>query len=481
MTERKPAPLTSSSKFVRTSVKPTIPKPMGHQVESLKHDEKNPIVYDCSDAGTGKTFVRITAFAKRRRKGGGKALVLAPKSLLVSAWFNDFAKFAPDMKVSVATAEKRAEAFAVDADVYVTNHDAVKWLAEQPKSFFDDFSELIIDEPTAYKHHTTKRSAAVAKIAKYFERRSGMTATPNSNGICDIWHQIFILDGGKRLGPHFYSFRNSVCVPKQVGRDRNAIQWNDKDGAEEAVFGELSDIVIRHKLDDCADIPQTHHYEVPYEMPPAQRKAYDQLELAQILLLMGGSKITAINAASVANKLLQVCSGAVYDNAGKYHVVDEARYDMILDLVEARKHSLVFFNWKHQKDQLVAKATTRKVRHAVIDGETPDKQRSEIVAAYQAGLYQTLFAHPKTVAHGLTLTTGTSTIWAGPIHDLELFEQGNRRQRRIGQTKKTEVVMVLAKDTIEEKVYDMLRGKDARMKTLLDLFSSIAADRRIKV
>ena len=488
------ATLVRKSNFARSAVA-TIPKQMAHQVESLKHDEKTDVVYDASDAGTGKTAVRIWGFAKRRKKGGGKALILAPKSLLRSAWASDFRKFAPHLKVAIANAANREKAFAEDVDAYITNHDAVKWLVKQKPVFWEQFSELVIDEPTAFKHHTSQRSRAIAKIAfKYFHKpkkhRAAMTATPNSNGICDIWHQIYILDGGERLGQVFYGFRSTVCIPKQVGRNRDAIEWVDKEGAEEAVFGLLSDIVIRHKLDDCADIPPTHHYEIEYELPPAQRKAYDQLELAQLLILIpdlvaakltgvpAKTTLTAVNAAAVATKLLQVCSGAVYDNDRKYHVVDEGRYELITDLVEAREHSLVFFNWQHQKDQLVEHAKARKISHCVIDGETSDRDREEFVKGYQAGLYQAMYAHPRTAAHGLTLTRGTSTIWAGPIYDLELFEQGNKRQRRIGQTQKTEVIMVLANDTIEEKVYDLLRGKDARMKTLLDLFGSIAEDRR---
>lgn len=490
----------SSSKFVRTSVAVKTAKPMKHQVKSLAHDAKNDVVYDCSDAGTGKTAVRIWSFQKRRKKmKGGCALVLAKRSLLQSAWGNDFKRFAPDLKVSIATAANREVAFAADADAYVTNHDAVKWIVKQRKGFLDKFTDLIIDEPTAFKHHTSQRSRAMAKIAKHFWRpnfkRAGMTATPNSNGICDIWHQIYILDGGKRLGPHFYAFRNSVCTPKQVGRDKNAIQWMDKDGAEEAVFGELSDIVIRHRLDDCTDIPTTHFYEVPYQLSPGQQKAYDQLELAQLLIFVpdmianklagpapATTPILAVNAAAVASKLLQVASGAVYDGTGKYRVVDEGRYEMILDLVEERhgRHPLVFFNWKHQKDLLVDSAKARGLTYAVIDGDATDSARNSIVEAYQRGAFDVVFAHPQSAAHGLTFTKGTSTIWAGPIYDRELYEQGCGRQRRIGQKHKTENVMVLAEGTIEEKVYELLQGKGERMKTLLDLFETLAKERKVK-
>lgn len=446
---------------------------MAHQTISLKHNEKQPIVFDASDPGTGKTFVRILAFAKRRAKKSGAMLVLAPRTLLRTVWFNDFKKFAPHLKVSVANAANREEAFAVDADVYVTNVDAVKWLATKPDRFFKKFSEIAIDESTAYKHHTSQRSKAVVKIAKHFKNRCLMTGTPNGNSITDVWHQVYILDEGKRLGHSFYKFRDTVCTPTQVGRNAQAIKWTDREGAEEAVFSLLSDIVIRHKFEDCVDIPANHRYTMPYELSPKQLLAYAQLEATQLLELSKG-RITAINAAAVATKLLQVASGAVYSSPEVYHVVDTERYEMILDMVEQRKHSLVIYLWKHQRDLLVAEAEKRGVRYCVFDGESTDRQRAEMEQGYQAGVYQVMFGHPQTVAHGLTLTKGTATIWASPTYNLEWFVQGSKRQHRIGQKEKTETIIVVAPGTLEEKVYDSMMVKDTRMANLLDLFGTLA-------
>ena len=449
-------------------------KPFAHQTASIKHNDKSPIVYDCSDPGTGKTYVRITGFAKRRKKGGGCLLVLAPRSLLRSVWLNDFKKFAPHLTVSVADASNREAAFAAKADVYVTNVDAVKWLAMQKKAFFTKFSELAVDESTAYKHHTSQRSKAAARIAKHFEYKCCMTGTPTGNTITDVWHQIAILDGGHRLGNSFFKFRDAVCTPHQVGRQAQMVQWHDKEGAEEAVFGLLSDIVVRHKFEDCVDIPPNHQYPVEYELTPKQMRAYLEMQDTQMLTLKGKvPSVLAINAAAVATKLLQVASGAVYDGMGGYQVIDTARYEMILDLVEQRKHSLVFFLWKHQRDALIAEAIKRKVKYAVIEGDTSDRDRDEIVQGYQAGVYQTLFAHPKSAAHGLTLTKGTATIWSSPTYDLEIFKQGSKRQHRMGQTQKTETIVLIAKDTIEQKVYDAMLSKDARMTNLLDLFGTL--------
>lgn len=464
-------------------------KAFAHQLVSLKHNDKTPIVFDISDPGTGKTFVRITAFAKRRKRNGGCLLVLAPRSLLRNVWVNDIHKFAPHLKVVVADATNREKAFNEDADVYVTNVDAVKWLKMQKKHFFAKFSEFVVDESTAYKHHTSQRSKAAASIAKFFKYRCCMTGTPNGNSITDVWHQVYILDEGARLGSSFYKFRDTVCEPRQVSRHNpDAVQWTDREGAEEAVFGLLSDIVVRHKFEDCVDIPPNHQYSLEYELPPKQMQSYLELEETQLLTtpqakvtarLKGApAKITAINAAAVATKLLQVSSGAVYDGSGGYALIDTARYEMVLDLVEQRAHSLVFFLWNHQRDLLVAEAEKRKVTYAVIDGSTTDRIREEIVKGYQAGIYQTLFAHPKSAAHGLTLTRGTATIWSSPTYDLEIFKQGSKRQHRMGQTQKTETIVLIAKDTIEQKVYDRMLTKDARMTNLLDLFGTLTPSQR---
>ena len=446
---------------------------MAHQAVSLKHDAKNPIVFDTSDPGTGKTFVRLMGFSKRRAKGGGCALVLAPRSLLRNVWANDCRKFTPHLTTSVADAANRDKAFAAKADIYVTNIDAAVWLAKQPKSFFAKFDELIIDESDAYKHHTSSRSKSVMKIAKYFKERKLMTGTPNTNSITDVWHQAMILDGGTRLGNSFYKFRDTVCQPTQVGRSAQMVKWHDKEGAEEAVFGLLADIVMRHKFEDCVDIPANHKYTLDYELTPKQLAAYLQMETTAMLTLTKGGGLNAVNAAAVMTKLLQISSGAVYSSPDVYHVIDTGRYEFILDLIEQRKHSLCFFQWKHQRDLLVAEAIKRKVRYCVFDGSANDQAREDMVKSFQAGVYQVMFAHPASAGHGLTLTTGDTTIWACPTYNLGHFVQGNKRIPRMGQTKKTETIVVTAPGTKEEDVYAMCLEKDGRMTTLLDLFSTL--------
>jgi len=425
-------------------------------------------VFDMSDAGTGKTGVHITAFAKRREKRGGKALVLAPRSLLANAWEKDIVKFAPQLTTSIAYASNRKQALSKDVDVLITNHDAVNVLTKLPPAFWKKFDTLIIDESTAFKHHTSGRSKSIAKIKKYFRYRATLSATPTSNGITDIWHQVNILDDGKRLGTSFFAFRAAVCVPQQGGFGATSfVKWTDKVSAEPIVAELLKDITIRHKFEECVDIPKNNQYPLEFTLNKKHMDKYIQLEKDSVLILSSEKIINAVNAAVLYGKLLQLSSGAVYSSAGDYTVIDSDRYELVLDLVEARPHSIVFFNWQHQKDQLVTLANQRKLSYAVFDGETSDAARSHIVDQYQGGVYRVLFAHPQSAGHGLTLTKSTATIWASPTANLEHFIQGSRRIYRIGQKQRTENIVIVAPDTIETAVYKSLLEKDVKMSGML--------------
>jgi len=420
--------------------------------------------YIFATGNTGKTGVEIIAYAKRPKRKA--ALVIAPKSLLQAAWENDFRKFAPNIKCSVAFAHNRKKAMSAPADVYITNHDAVKDLLTYPASYWKKFDTLIVDESTAFKNHTSQRSKALAKLAKHFKYRRIMSGTPTSNGICDLWHQIYILDEGKRLGKSFTGFRNAVCVPEQVGPMPNMVKWHDKEGIEEKIYLLLHDIVIRHKFEECVDIPANHTYSLSYELPKKHMAHYTELQDSS-LLLINESSISAVNGAVLYTKLLQAASGAAYDDYGNYTVLDTGRYELVMDLVEERDHSVVFFNWGHQKSELIRIAEAREIPYAVIDGKTPVQEREQITKHYQAGFYRVLFAHPQSAGHGLTLTRGRTTIWASPTYNLEHFQQGNRRIYRISQTQKTETIVIVAPGTVDERVYKALQGKQVRMDALL--------------
>lgn len=438
-----------------------------HQQVSVDFFCGKPATFDASDPGTGKTFAAIEVFRPRIRSDGRSVLVIAPKSLLRNAWANDLRKFAPELILSVAYAENREKAFAAPADVYITNHDGVNWLVKQKPAFFKKFSTLVVDESGAFKHHTAKRSKSLAKIRKYFDYCHMMNGTPNTNGITDVWHQYYICDGGQRLGKSFYAFRGAVCVPKQVGPMPNMVEWVDREGAETGVADLVKDITIRHKFEDCVDIPDNHMYTVPFALKPAHMKQYRTMQALALLPLKDGT-INAINAAAVSTKLMQIASGAVYEAEGVYHKLDNDRYELIMDLLEPRQHSLCFFLWQHQKEELTKAAEARGFTYAILDGSVSGTEREEVVRQFQAGFYKVLFAHPQSAAHGLTLVKATTTIWASPTYNLEHFSQGNKRIYRTGQTQKTETIVIVAEDTIDEKVFQALATKRVRMENLLE-------------
>lgn len=455
---------------------PGIPPRWPHQNATLEKARQVPTLLDLSCPGTGKTRSHLEAFAERRRAGGRAALVVAPKSLLRPAWYDDAMKYCPDMFCSIAYAENRQAAFDVDADIYVTNSDAVKWLAEQRSSFFKKFDTLIIDELIAFKHRTSQRSKAIASFFQKFDYRVGLNGTFTAGHILDVWHQTYLIDGGERLGNDFYRFRGAVCTPVQVGPKKEHVEWQEKEGASEAVAGLLADITVRHQFDEVMDIPPNYTRTVEYYPSDKLMKKYQQME-TQAILELENADVEAVNAAVLRNKLLQIASGAVYGNhegEGQYHLLDTSRYQLIVDLALEVQHAVIFFNWSHQKEEIAKEAKKQKVPFEVIDGKVPVKKRSNIVQRYQNGEYRFLLLHPQTGAHGLTLTKGTRTIWASPIYQPDFLKQGLHRIWRGGQTQKTETILVEAAGTVESIVYAKLSDKNAKMVNLMDMLKMVS-------
>ena len=433
-----------------------------------------PRSLDTSDPGTGKTRAHIENYAQR--KGRKRLLVVCPKTLMTSAWGADIEKFAPHLTVSFANASNRLEAFKMKTDVVVINTDGVKWLVESKtnEALLKDFDHLIIDEFTTFKHPTSQRSKAMAKIRKYFKHRELLSGTPNPNSVMELWHPMLICDDGKRLGASYYSLRNSVQSPTQIGPRPEHVRWDDKPGAVQAVNELLADCTIRHQFEDVmTHVPPNHRHVKEFSLSPSAFKAYEKME-REYITLVEDAVVSAVHAASVRSKLLQIASGAVYDGTaeGSYKVVDRSRYELIAELVEERDHSVVFFNWKHQRELLAEEFRKRDIAFAVIDGDVKQHDRNELVAKYQAGELQTILLHPKTGAHGLTLTRGTTTVVASPIYEADILKQMIHRIYRGEQNQVTNTIFVQAKGTVEDLVYARLDDKSERMQDLLDLMKS---------
>jgi SNF2 family DNA or RNA helicase len=376
-------------------------------------------------------------------------------------------KFAPELTYRIATAKNRQQALDDQAvDIVLVNHDAASWMAANWT--WDDFDFLCIDESTAYKNPRSKRSKAMATIASYFDNKILMTGTPNPNGIIDIWHQMKLVDDGERLGTSYWKFRSATHVPQSRGP---FTEWVEKDHIQEAIYGLIQDINIRHKFEDCVDIPANRVRTLEIHLTRAHMRIYQELK-NQALVSFGKDKsVSAVNAASLATKLMQVASGSVYGDVSILKLAKE-RYELITDLIDKRDQCLVAFNWTHQRDALIDLAKKRGYTYAIIDGSQSIEQRNQAVADFQSGLIKVIYAHPASASHGLTLTKGTTTIWASPTYNAEQYQQFNRRIYRAGQDRKTETILIAAHGTIDVNAYKRLESKVSKMNHLLELLET---------
>ncbi|WP_075881491.1 SNF2-related protein [Vreelandella massiliensis] len=467
-----------------------LPPLFNHQATTVEHLLANDRSLDLSDAGTGKTRSHLEAFARRKAAGtANKMVVLGTLSILETAWADDIKKWTPHLTSAVVYSTKRKRdlprAIADDVDVIILNHDAVKWMADAKGKLTDegrllaDYADvLVVDEFTAFKHRTSQRSKAASAVRHHFPIRWALSGTPNSNGICDIWHPVYIVDDGERLGRAFWGFRAQVCtpIPNHNIPGGNHVDWVDKEDAELIVADKIHDICVRHKLRECIDMPENVAYTVETSLPKKLMAQYQEMQNEAVLLLESGEAINAVHAGAKINKLLQICSGTLWDG-DQYHVLDTARVKLALDLAQEAPQALVAFNWRHQRDQLMAEAAKRGMSFAVIDGDVPVAKRVETVNKFQAGEIHYIFAHPQAAGHGLTLTQGTRTIWTSPTYNAEWFQQFNARIDRAGQTQRTETIMIAAKGTRETAVYEKLSGKLERMGNLLHVFAETTSTR----
>ena len=441
-----------------------IPELWAHQARDVETYLQNDAVFNLSDPGTGKTRVCIEVIRRLKIP----TLILAPKSILQCAWGDDIEKYAPEIRYSVATAENRAYAFMKPTLVKITNIDAAKWLGENPqylKQFEGGF--LIIDESTSLKNYKSLRTRAVTKFAPMFKKKTLMSGTPNPQGVIDLWSQVFILDGGQRLGKSHYKFQMLTYDQKRIGQ---FTKWVEKPGIADAVAGIIADLTVRNKREDCMDLPENLQTMRYVDLAPKQQKQYVKLKKEAALALEDGD-VTAINAAALLTKLLQLTSGAVYTETGEYLPVHTDRYELVMDLVEERQACVVAFNWRHQREALMREAENRGLPAAFIDGSVSQDKRTKAVHDFQDGKLRVIFLHPASAAHGITLTRGEATIWASPTYNAEHFAQLNARIYRGGQTKRTETILICARHTVEEDAYAALFNKTTNLENLLEILS----------
>lgn len=449
---------------------------MHHQAITANKWATHPdhICFDTSDPGTGKTIGTIAGFTRSPEQPIKKRLlVLAPLTILDASWLQDIEKFGGlNAEIAHGTPRKREKVMRdTNVDIVVTNHDAVRWISKD-LSLVDNFTHLAIDESTAFKNSGTQRFQALVKMLSYFRYIKLLTGTPNPISVLDLWAQAFLLDQGKRLGNQFYAFRAAVTEPIQVGPDSKQTQWVDKEGAIDYVMDKLKDITVRFQLDEVDEIPPNYVRFVKLPMPDFIREAYQKLEAEAVLMTEQGL-VKGINKGILVNKLLQLLSGAVYNEEGEPIRIHQERAALVMQLVEERSACLVAYNWKHELEALTDLADRMGISYGIINGSVKPAERTEVVKRFQEGKLRVIFAHPKAASHGLTLTRGEATIWASPTHSSELYQQFIKRIHRKGQRKKTETIRVAYTGSREIAVYKKLDSRLLNMDTLLSLFTDM--------
>lgn len=413
------------------------------------------------EQGLGKTVITLTAIwiLLYDYFDSTKVLVIAPLRVARDTWSRECEKWEHlrGLTISKVLGSERERKMALyqKADIYVINRENVEWLIKNKEW---DFDTVIIDELSSFKSPSSKRFRALKKVRHKIKRIVGLTGTPAPNGLLDIWSQIYLLDGGERLGRTYSGYRSRYFHPQKYVNGGIPTDYQINEDAEEKIYEKISDICISMKALEYLKMPECIFNKVPIELDEKEMKLYRQLE-RDLLLPLDDSEVDAVNAAVLSNKLLQMAGGAVYDEFGDVKTIHDKKLDALEDLIEAAngKPVLVYYGFKHERDRI-------KNRFDVGEINT-----SEDIAKWNRGEMQIALCHPASTGHGLNLQDGGCTIiWFSMTWSLELYQQANARLWRQGQKQTVVIHHIIAKNTIDERVMIALENKDTSQAALIE-------------
>ena len=395
-----------------------------------------------------------------------RALVVAPIRVASYSWPAEIEKWdhLEGLKYSVAvgTAAERLAALKKPADIYLINRENVQWLITESGIPFD-FDMVVIDELSSFKNHQTKRFKALMKVRPKVKRIVGLTGTPSSNGLMDLWAEFRLLDMGERLGRFIGQYRTSYFRPdKQNGQV--VFSYKPLPGAEKQIYGKISDITISMKSTDHLQMPELINSRYTVYLSEKEDSHYADLKKDLVLQLPDGD-ITAANAASLSGKLSQMANGAVYTDAGETVAIHERKLDALEDIIEAAngKPVLVAYWFRHDLERITERLHKLKIPCSRLDTDGS-------IRKWNAGEIPVALIHPASAGHGLNLQGGGNTlVWFGLTWSLELYQQTVARLWRQGQASKTVVVQhIITKGTIDERIMKALSEKDTTQAALIE-------------
>ena len=447
-------------------------RPFPYQEYAIQHVLDHPASALLIEMGLGKTVITLTAIEELlyNRFEIKKPLVIAPKRVAESVWVEEAKKWSHTEYLTISkvlgTEKQRIRALQQEADIYVTNRDNVVWLTRYYGNRWP-FDFVVLDELSSFKSAKSQRFRALRKIRPLIKRIVGLTGTPAPNGVIDLWAQFYLLDQGERLGKTLTGYREKFFVPGR--RNRHIVfNWNPKDGAHEDIYRAIGDISCSMKASDWLQLPEQINRIVSVRLPYHAWEKYQQLE-RDLLLPCQESDIVAGTAAVLGNKLLQLANGAVYDEFKQVQEIHEAKLEALEDLVEAAngKPVLVFYTYEHDRDRILTRLPARLLKDP------------KDIEDWNQGKIPVLLAHPASSGHGLNLQYGGNTIiWFSLTYNLEHYLQANARLHRQGQKERVIVYHLVAKDTLDEEVLDVLMGKAEEQNGLMDALK--ARIRRVK-
>lgn len=413
------------------------------------------------DCGLGKTITTLTAINELMYDSFeiSKVLIIAPLRVAQSTWKDEIEKWDHlnllRYSIAVGDEKERLKALKQNSDIYIINRENVDWLVTKSGIDFN-FDMLVIDELSSFKSNTSKRFKSLLKIRPYFERVVGLTGTPSSNGLMDLWAEFRVLDLGERLGRYITHYRNEYFLPDK----RNGaviFSYKPQPNAEERIYRRLADMTISMKSTEYLKMPELILNELEINLDEEDQMKYKKFKKEMVMTIQE-KEIDAINAASLSNKLIQLANGSIYDDDKKFYEIHNKKLDKLEEIIESAngKPVLVAYWFKADKERIEKRFKVREIKTA------------DDIKQWNMGMISFALIHPASAGHGLNLQSGGSTlVWFSLTWSLELYQQTNARLYRQGQKDTVVIHHLITKNTIDEDIMKSLKRKDKTQEALM--------------
>ena len=443
-------------------------KPHDYQKYATEFIESHPIAAVILQMGLGKTVCTLTAIEHLMYDTFevSKVLIVAPLRVAKVTWSDEIDKWDHlshlTYSVAVGSEKERLSALKKKADLYMINRENLQWLIEKSGLPFD-YDMVVLDELSSFKSWQSKRFRAFMKVRPKLQRVVGLTGTPSSNGLMDLFAEFKCLDMGERLGRFITQYRNAFFIPDRMN-GQVVYSYKLRPFAEEEIYRRIGDITISMKALDHLKMPELIENRYPVYMDDGEKQQYESMKKNLILPYLEDEAITAANAAALSGKLCQMANGAVYSDEGSVAHIHDRKLDALEDIIEAAQGPILLCYWfKHDLERITKKLDELKVEYARISSDGSIRMWNE-------GKFQVGLIHPASAGHGLNLQAGGNHIvWFGLTWSLELLEQTNARLWRQGQRAETVVVQYLVTaGTIDERILDAISKKEKDQNALID-------------